>query len=266
MKENRTILFSTHFLEEADVLGDKIIILSNGKIIANDSSFELKLKYGNGYKLILNKNNQMNLFEIIEKYLIYSKIEIETNNHLIIQTNEQYSHLFIQLFNHLDYLKENNFILNYSLSNPSLDDVYLNLLKEEEDNIDYEIFNNKLISNNFDYYLSQYEGLFIKSFKIAKRNIYFLLFILLIPFLIIYYLNQNSKYSNIEYSFDDWSHLNNHYVYIAFDQFYYPNIKRSPNTNIIYLYNITNIKELNHLLWSMFTPESENEPNRTRTG
>ena len=94
MKENRTILLSTHFLEEADYLADKIIILSNGNICANDSPSELKLKFGNGYKLIINKNkdfHQLNLFEMIEKSFPNCQIESETKNQLIIQTNERQS-------------------------------------------------------------------------------------------------------------------------------------------------------------------------------
>jgi len=123
MKENRTILLSTHFMEEADALSDKIIILSNGKICANDSSNELKRIYGNGYKLIINLNENeknLNIFEIIVQYLKNSNIEIETNNQLIIQTNEQSSKVFIQLLNQLDLLKQKNFILNYGLSNTTL--------------------------------------------------------------------------------------------------------------------------------------------------
>ena len=123
MRFDRTMLLSTHFMEEADALSDKIIILSNGKIRVNDSSNELKRKYGTGYKLILNKNSHLqnlNLFKIIKEYLPESTIETETNNQLVVQTNKQSSQIFIQLFNHLDFLKEKNFILNYSLSNTTL--------------------------------------------------------------------------------------------------------------------------------------------------
>jgi ABC-type multidrug transport system ATPase subunit len=123
MKEDRTILLSTHFMEEADALSDVIIILSNGKIRVNDSPMELKRIYGTGYKLIVNtKDNQFNsqLFELISKYLIHSNIEMESDNQLIIQTNEQSPQLFIQLFDQLDLLKQNNFILNYGLSNTTL--------------------------------------------------------------------------------------------------------------------------------------------------
>ena len=33
LKKDRTILLTTHFMEEADVLGDKIAIMARGKVI-----------------------------------------------------------------------------------------------------------------------------------------------------------------------------------------------------------------------------------------
>ena len=32
LKKERTILLTTHFMEEADVLGDRIVIMSHGKV------------------------------------------------------------------------------------------------------------------------------------------------------------------------------------------------------------------------------------------
>jgi energy-coupling factor transporter ATP-binding protein EcfA2 len=278
MKENRTILLSTHFMEEADALSDRIIILSNGKICANDSSNELKRIYGSGYKLIINLNenkDKNNLFEIIKKYLINSNIEIETNNQLIIQTNEQSSQIFIQLFNQLDLFKEKNFILNYGLSNTTLDEVFLRIIIDENENEEdfqenenlikencFEVFNEKLIEEGYDFYLSQYEGLFIKSIRIAYRNYIFILFICLIPFFIFYFINQTKENDQFIFSFDDWSHLKQQNVFIGIIQNYYDQqiiyqiqnlIKqRSPRTNLIFLYNITNIIQLNQLFWSNY--------------
>ena len=123
MRKDRTILLSTHFLEEADALSDRIIILVNGQIKENDSSAELKRKHGTGYKLILNKNpdnEQIDLVQIIETFCENCQIESETNNQLIIQTNEQSSKSFIELFTRLDQLKQTEEILNYSLSNTTL--------------------------------------------------------------------------------------------------------------------------------------------------
>jgi ABC-type multidrug transport system ATPase subunit len=117
-------------MEEADALSDRIIILSNGKICANDRTNELKVIYGTGYKLILNTFNKENNFEIlkiIEKFLLNCQIESETNDQLIIQTNEESSSLFIQLLNQLEILKENHLILNYGLTNTTLGQLIFHL-------------------------------------------------------------------------------------------------------------------------------------------
>lgn len=47
----RTILLTTHFLDEADLLADNIAILSKGVLKAQGSSVELKHKLGSGYRI-----------------------------------------------------------------------------------------------------------------------------------------------------------------------------------------------------------------------
>lgn len=45
-KRDRTILISSHFMDEADILGDRVAIMSDGELRAVGSSFYLKKKYG----------------------------------------------------------------------------------------------------------------------------------------------------------------------------------------------------------------------------
>ncbi|KAI9370395.1 hypothetical protein BJX61DRAFT_544684 [Aspergillus egyptiacus] len=47
----RTIILTTHFLDEADLLADHIAILSRGVLKANGSSVELKNRLGSGYRI-----------------------------------------------------------------------------------------------------------------------------------------------------------------------------------------------------------------------
>ncbi|KAJ6002156.1 hypothetical protein N7522_007383 [Penicillium canescens] len=47
----RTILFTTHFLDEAELLADHIAILSKGSLEAQGSSVELKHRLGSGYRV-----------------------------------------------------------------------------------------------------------------------------------------------------------------------------------------------------------------------
>ncbi|ESP00897.1 hypothetical protein LOTGIDRAFT_81234, partial [Lottia gigantea] len=58
-KQNRTILLSTHHMDEADILGDRIAIISNGQLKCCGSSIFLKNNVGEGYhlKLVKTENN-----------------------------------------------------------------------------------------------------------------------------------------------------------------------------------------------------------------
>ncbi len=54
-RKGRTIILSTHFMDEADILGDRIAIISQGKLCCCGSSLFLKGHYGKGYYLTMVK-------------------------------------------------------------------------------------------------------------------------------------------------------------------------------------------------------------------
>lgn len=53
LPSGRTIILSTHHMDEADILGDRIAIISNGKMRCCGSSLFLKKCFGSGYYLTL---------------------------------------------------------------------------------------------------------------------------------------------------------------------------------------------------------------------
>ncbi|KAG8312666.1 hypothetical protein J6590_018306 [Homalodisca vitripennis] len=55
LRQNRTILITTHFMEEADVLGDRIAIMDHGKVKCYGTTLFLKRVYGTGYLLTVMK-------------------------------------------------------------------------------------------------------------------------------------------------------------------------------------------------------------------
>ena len=60
-KKDRIILLTTHYMDEADILGDRIGIMSMGKVKALGSSIFLKTKFGVGYNLtVVKKNSEPN--------------------------------------------------------------------------------------------------------------------------------------------------------------------------------------------------------------
>lgn len=56
-RQNRCILLTTHFMDEADVLGDRIAIMAEGQLRCVGSPLFLKKHYGVGYNLTIEKNN-----------------------------------------------------------------------------------------------------------------------------------------------------------------------------------------------------------------
>mmetsp|Transcript_30651 Transcript_30651/g.64872 ORF Transcript_30651/g.64872 Transcript_30651/m.64872 type:complete len:1373 (-) Transcript_30651:2144-6262(-) len=56
-RENRCIILTTHFMDEADLLGDRIAIMSEGQLRCVGSSLFLKKHYGVGYQLTIIKNS-----------------------------------------------------------------------------------------------------------------------------------------------------------------------------------------------------------------
>jgi ATP-binding cassette subfamily A (ABC1) protein 3 len=56
-KNGRIIILTTHFMDEADYLGDRIGIMSSGRLMAIGSPLYLKTRFGVGYNLTLVKNS-----------------------------------------------------------------------------------------------------------------------------------------------------------------------------------------------------------------
>lgn len=57
LKGSKTILHTTHYLEEADALADRIAIIDEGKIIASGSPQELKRSIGDGQTMSIEATN-----------------------------------------------------------------------------------------------------------------------------------------------------------------------------------------------------------------
>ncbi|XP_071490342.1 phospholipid-transporting ATPase ABCA1-like [Diadema antillarum] len=54
-KTGRTVIMSTHHMDEADILGDRIAIIGHGRLRCCGTSLFLKSRFGSGYYLVLTK-------------------------------------------------------------------------------------------------------------------------------------------------------------------------------------------------------------------
>ncbi len=55
-QDQKTVVFTTQFLDDAEELADRITILSKGKIFAVGSVEYVKKKFGTGYTLVISNN------------------------------------------------------------------------------------------------------------------------------------------------------------------------------------------------------------------
>jgi ATP-binding cassette subfamily A (ABC1) protein 3 len=57
-KAGRIVILTTHYMDEADILGDRIAIMAEGDVQCTGSSLFLKNRYGVGYNLVIAKKTR----------------------------------------------------------------------------------------------------------------------------------------------------------------------------------------------------------------
>ena len=132
-KNNKIIILTTHSLDEAEYLGDRIGIMTNGRYICSGTSSFLKSKYPCGFNLNLLINGNI-CNDIIKQKLYDELIKYEPNLEIKISSKSLFS-LNIQsnnknikeIFDVLTNNKEKYGIEDYTISSTSLEDVFLKL-------------------------------------------------------------------------------------------------------------------------------------------
>ena len=125
LRENgSTILYTTHYMEEVEILCNRIIILDKGKIIAEGTSDELKKKANIEEKITIELNDiDSKIIEEIEKLKTVDNVKF--NDNTLVITYKQGKNNLGEL---IDFLKENNVTYNKIFSErPTLNDVFLEL-------------------------------------------------------------------------------------------------------------------------------------------
>ena len=88
LKNDRIILLTTHFMDEADYLGDRIAIMSQGKLLCLGSSVYLKNKYGIGYNLTIVKTSSQtdkNIKLLIDQHIADAQLLQDVGTELCYQ-------------------------------------------------------------------------------------------------------------------------------------------------------------------------------------
>lgn len=127
-EEGATIIYTSHYMEEVDLICDDIVILDKGKVIAKGTSEELKNSINLSEKISFESDDLSNSF-IDEIKNIDHVVNVEYDNNTCYV---EFEHGEYNLINLIDLLKNKN--INYkslSSSKPTLNDVFLDLTGKE---------------------------------------------------------------------------------------------------------------------------------------
>lgn len=117
-EEKVTIILTTHYMEEADMLCDRIGFISNGKIIALNSPSNLKQEMG-GDIVKINFIGDIPSTETFTRFDFVHKVELEENT-AIVYMDEVNSNMH-------SLIKELKGVRTIEYKKPTLNDVFLRL-------------------------------------------------------------------------------------------------------------------------------------------
>jgi len=121
----RTIIFTTHFLDEADLLSDQIAILSRGNLKAQGSAVELKHRLGGGYRIHVFKIPGAAGTNLPEFSGIQRKV-LEDKTVYTVPDSAQAAEFVREL--------EAAGITNYEINSPSIEEIFFNVAEEADAN------------------------------------------------------------------------------------------------------------------------------------
>ncbi|TKJ18712.1 MAG: ATP-binding protein [Promethearchaeota archaeon Loki_b31] len=126
-KEGKTILITTHDMQEAETICDRILIMNRGKIIADESPNTLRERFKSTSTILFKidgvlsndqKNTLMDTFDIIK----------EENDYYVFSSDDALKDISM-LYN---FSKENNLnISDFKVKETSLEEVFIHLIKKD---------------------------------------------------------------------------------------------------------------------------------------
>ncbi|XP_046858898.1 phospholipid-transporting ATPase ABCA3-like [Xenia sp. Carnegie-2017] len=189
-KAGRTIILTTHFMDEADFLGERIAIMADGQLRCCGSSLFLKSRYGVGYRLTLVKAAECNVTDTAS--LVYNHVAdafqvSDVGAELAFVLPSQSSTGFEKLFQTLEQEKDELGISSFGVSVTTLEDVFIKVGEGLEQTVDNQRKENK--SKSFETLVDpslkldhselltgvslkihQFKAMFMKRFLHSKRN------------------------------------------------------------------------------------------------
>ncbi|KFO18299.1 ATP-binding cassette sub-family A member 12, partial [Fukomys damarensis] len=185
-KTARTIILSTHHLDEAEVLSDRIAFLEQGGLRCCGSPFYLKEAFGDGYHLTLTKKKSpsvdanticdtMAVTAMIRSHLPEACLKEDIGGELVYVLppfSTKVSGAYLSLLRALDQGMGDLNIGCYGISDTTVEEVFLNLTKESQKNGDMSLehITQRKIGNSNTKCISTPDDLSVSSSNFTDRD------------------------------------------------------------------------------------------------
>ncbi|RQM23707.1 hypothetical protein B5M09_003923 [Aphanomyces astaci] len=134
-RADRVIVLTTHFMDEADLLGDRIAIMADGRLVCAGTSLFLKNLYGAGYNLTLVKADGSSSTEIvlfIRQFVAEASVLSTVGSELVVQLPSASSGAFPALLDGLDSHLTALRVVEYGISVTTLEQVFLRIAHQSK--------------------------------------------------------------------------------------------------------------------------------------
>ncbi|XP_028174675.1 ATP-binding cassette sub-family A member 1-like [Ostrinia furnacalis] len=129
-KKGRSMILTTHFMDEADILGDRIAIMASGQLQCVGSPYFLKRHYGVGYSLVIVKDVDFQLeacTEILSKYIPGTTVKEDRGTEVTYNLTNGRSQIFETMLLDLETNMQRIKFKNYGLVATTLEDVFMSV-------------------------------------------------------------------------------------------------------------------------------------------
>ncbi|KAG1714019.1 ATP-binding cassette sub-family A member 3 [Nymphon striatum] len=207
VRAEKTVLLTTHYMEEADALGDRIAFMSDGSLFSVGTPLFLKNKFGAGYHLRMIKKDDCDVERILVfvREMLQAEIERDSGKELSLVIDFKDTNKFPDFFRNFQSCLENLCIESFSVSVTNMEDVFLkvdelvvksnsNIEKDELDSdskidgnigdhtpLKIKMFKPEEYHTGIKLIFMQVYALFLKRFHYSKRQVGSFCFLFVLP-------------------------------------------------------------------------------------
>jgi len=146
LKKDKIIILTTNYMDEADKLADRKLILSNGIIRCLGTSLYLKNHFNRMYSLLIKTKYFNEINQIVQSFVptaIFDNTSLPSDFNIVDEIVRKSEHNYLWrlplnstknfklLFKELNRFKKQGVIKNYSIKSPSLEELFIKLTKND---------------------------------------------------------------------------------------------------------------------------------------